>query len=150
MVDSSNIYNHLPIEGRGFYTPTYSNFDDKQIGVSSTLQTYGYPSTFPFIIASGNVFSTAANAQLVAGKFNTNTSQNIQIRKKSVDRMFLFVNSDENPYHENRLDSLCNPLRTRNISDYGIVGLLPLKNTNTQDDNNQDINPQRHTNVDEE
>ena len=150
LVDSSNIYNHLPIEGRGFYTPTYSNFDDKQIGVSSTLQTYGYPSTFPFIIASGNVFSTAANAQLVAGKFNTNTSQNIQIRKKSVDRMFLFVNSDENPYHENRLDSLCNPLRTRNISDYGIVGLLPLKNTNTQDDNNQDINTQRHTNVDEE
>tara|TARA_R110001632_G_scaffold4863_1_gene19973 strand:+ start:11932 stop:18951 length:7020 start_codon:yes stop_codon:yes gene_type:complete len=138
----STTHNHLPIEGRGHFTPTFSNFDDKQIGITPT-PTYTYPSAFPRL---------SATHQLVTNSFNTaRAKQILSHRQKSVDRMFIFANSDETPYHDRRPDSLANSsIVAKDISKYNIVGVLPTGSSNSQDDKENGINTIRHTNVDDD
>lgn len=134
-------YNHLPIEARGYFTPTYSNFDDKQIGLTA-YQTYAFPLNF-----TGVDSDRSAQGNL----FNTNTDkESLEIRQKSVDRMFIFVNSDELPYHQLRVDSLANDTKTRTIDKYNIVGILPTNSDNSLDNKQSEIQTERHSNVDED
>ena len=134
-------YNHLPIEARGYFTPTYSNFDDKQIGVTA-YQTYGFPQQF---------IGVDSDRTGRANNFNTNTDkESLEIRQKSVDRMFIFVNSDELPYHQSRVDSLANDTKTRTIDKYNVVGILPSHSDNSLDNKQTEIQTERHTNVDED
>ena len=62
--------------------------------------------------------------------------------------MFIFVNSDELPYHQDRQDSLANSALTRDITKYDIIGLLPTTNANSADEKDSDLSTVRHTNVD--
>jgi len=141
-VAESTAHKHLPIEARGYFTPTYSNYDDKQIGVSSEHQTYAFPSSFDLI---------SSDRQSDVAQFNTNTSKEAFLkRQKTVDRMFIFVNSDEQPYHQSRVDSLANDTKTRTIDKYNIVGLLPTASANSTDGNSQELTTVRHTNIDED
>tara|TARA_R100000951_G_scaffold10728_1_gene9048 strand:+ start:2814 stop:9830 length:7017 start_codon:yes stop_codon:yes gene_type:complete len=137
----SSTHSHLPIEGRGYFTPTFSNFDDKQIGVTPT-KTYTYP--FNFVRISDSIDRDALN------DFNTARAKDlISHRQKSVDRMFIFANSDETPYHDRRPDSLANSaLVAKDISKYNIVGLLPTTSSNSEDAKANEITTTRHTNVD--
>lgn len=139
----SSTHNHLPIEARGYFTPTFSNFDDKQIGVTPT-KTYTYPHSF------ARVDDSPVNHQIVTNLFNTATAKEIlSNRQKSVDRMFIFANSDEKPYHDRRPDSLANSgIPAKDITKYNIVGILPLTSTNTEDTKEGNIKTSRHTNID--
>lgn len=139
----SPTHNHLPLEARGYFTPTFSNFDDKQIlGNASAEKTYTYPYDYSQV--------TNSPLRLITGRFNTSRAkERLLFRQKSVDRMFIFVNSDEQPYHDNRDDSLANStIASKDISKYNIMGILPTQSTNTQDDKENEISTTRHTNID--
>lgn len=138
------VTNHLSIESRGVLPPTYSNFDEGYIGVMP--QTFTGPKNYD-IIETGNS-SNDDTYRSYLEEFNTAKMNNLRIRQFSVDRMFLFVNSDESPYHQDRKDSLANSAFTRDISKYNIIGILPTNGGNSFDEKDTDINTIRHTNID--
>ena len=133
---------HIPLESRGTIPPTYSNYDGQFIGLTNTHsnRTYTAPKEYDLIVSSSH------KSQF--NQFDTSKSQAFYHRQKSADRMFIFVNSDELPYHQDRQDSLANSALTRDITKYDIIGLLPTTNANSADEKDSDLSTVRHTNVD--
>jgi hypothetical protein len=141
-----NSAKHLPIEARGYFTPTYSNYDDKQIATTN-LATYTWGNEVIDVADSNSAGNDIRN---IVGNFDTSTDKNMLKRFKAADRLFLFVNSDSQPYHEARIDSLANPNRIRNINNYNIVGILPTVSAGTTDSKIVDLSTTRHSNLDED
>ena len=144
----NQITNHLSIESRGVLPPTYSNFDEGHIGISGYQmpQTHTGPVNFDVIDTGDSNNDTTFKG--LYGDFNTARMNSLRIRHFSVDRMFLFANSDESPYHQDRKDSLANSALTRDISKYNIIGILPTSDAGSFDEKDTDINTVRHTNID--
>lgn len=135
----------LPIEARGHNPPIGSRFFDRNI--------IAYGENAPDSIHHLPDFSLVTDS---TDRTNLNSldafiiKDRLDIREKSVDRMFLFINSDEYPYHGKRKDSLLNANETRDISNYSITGIKPITRTNTSMAKQTNLKTSSITNIDDD
>lgn len=141
----NNDMNILPIEARGHNPPIGSRFFDRNI--------LSYGEYAPDSIHHLPDFSLVTDS---TDRTNLNSldafiiKDRLDIREKSVDRMFLFINSDEYPYHGRRKDSLLNSAETRDISNYSITGIKSIGRTNTSMAKHTNLKTSSITNVDDD
>ena len=81
-----------------------------------------YPYNYPYLLNQSD--------KTLFNRLNAfNIKDNLDIRTKSVDRMFLFINSDEQPYSDMRIDSLANSSKVRDITKYNVMGITEITKT---------------------
>ena len=149
------VYNHLPIEARGVNPPSGSNYFDKTIlpDNGTDADHFAYPDDFIKLIDIAETSPlpssySSVDRPLYSRLNSFNIKDNLNIRTKSVDRMFIFVNSDEHPYSDKRNDSLASSVRNRDVTKYGVMGILESKSTGSGDTRQTDTVTNRYSNLD--
>ena len=141
--DTDYVYNHLPIEARGVNPPSGSNYFDKTILPDNGTDAgfFAYPDEFVKL-------TNSVDSALYSELNSFNIKDNLNIRTKSVDRMFIFVNSDEHPYSDKRNDSLASSIRNRDVTKYSVMGMLAPQSTGSGDTRQTDTTTNRYSNLD--